>query len=196
MKKICTLFSLFLSTLCLAQDGTQDGTFGTQLSDITAGTVSAERSKLVAQADGKLVMSFSVVIAGKKHFGVARFLADGKLDLAGFGGGVGYVTIPIGSGDASAYSVEVQNDGKILVAGSATGSSNIDFAVARLNIDGSLDNSFGTSGISIIPVSGNADIAYSIALQGDQKIVLAGNADSDFGVVRLNTNGSPDLSFD
>lgn len=122
-------------------------------------------------------MSFTVTSSGTKRFGVARFLANGLLDDTF--NGTGYVTLSIGSGDTSAYSVAIQNDGKILVAGSAIVSGNTNFAVVRYNSDGSLDDNgpsdatpsdaFGTSGISIVDVSGNADVAYSIALQADQE---------------------------
>jgi len=74
----------------------------------------------------------------------------------------------------------------------------IDFAIARYNVDGSLDSGFGTGGKVALQVTNaatdNASEARSAAIQRDGKIVVAGIADG-FGVVRLTEGGSLDSSF-
>ena len=67
-----------------------------------------------------------------------------------------------------------------------------DFAVVRYNPDGSLDTSFGGTGIVGTPVGTGYDVATSVAIQADGKIVVAGNG---FAVVRYNTDGTLDTSF-
>ncbi len=100
------------------------------------------------------------------------------------------------------YWVAVQPDGNLVVAGKAYNpkTNNIDFAVLRFRQDGSLDPAFGWYGIVLIDFVGAHDEALSVAIQPDGKIVLAGLAGrtdgtSDFGLARLNTNGSRDTSF-
>ena len=132
--------------------------------------------------------------------------------------GDGKVTTAIGSGTNNdvGQSVVVQADGKIVVAG-YSGTSNSDFAVVRYNTDGSLDTAFGTGGkvtTDFMDTSFGAnggvstaigpgqDIGYSVVLQADGKIVVAGTSraqqfsDQNFALVRYNADGSLDLSFD
>jgi uncharacterized delta-60 repeat protein len=117
-----------------------------------------------------------------------------------FGTG-GIVTTPIGS-VSSIKATTVQTDGKVVVAGLSHTASNQDFGVARYNTNGTLDNTFNGTGEVITSIgAGNApDIALSIAIQGDGKIVVAGytfnGGNSDFSMVRYNTDGSLDNGFD
>src|ERR687884_1817636 len=55
-----------------------------------------------------------------------------------------------------------------------------------------LDPTFGTGGRVMTDFSGKTDVANSIALQPDGKIVLAGMSDGDFALARYNTDGSLD----
>ncbi|BAY77072.1 hypothetical protein NIES25_35300 [Nostoc linckia NIES-25] len=130
-------------------------------------------------------------------------LASGELDTT-FGIG-GKVTTQFGYG-GSAYSVAIQSDGKILAVGYSymihDGLNAPDFALVRYNPDGSLDNSFGNGGIVTTHVGSASDSGYSVTLQSDGKIVVAGytwnNSQSnqpDFALARYNTNGSLDTSF-
>ena len=74
-----------------------------------------------------------------------------------------------------------------------------DFAVVRYNTNGTLDNSFAGNGKAGVDFSGGYDIANSVAIQTDGKIVVAGydigNEGYDFVVMRYNSNGSLDNSF-
>ena len=125
--------------------------------------------------------------------------APGDLDLT-FGAG-GIAVTNIRTGDRPSAMV-VQPDGKIVVVGySDTGSfPSRDFTLARYNADGSLDDSFGTNGTVVTPISNTIDEAYAAAIQTDGKIVVAGlsNGANDLqsvALVRYNTNGSLDNSF-
>jgi uncharacterized delta-60 repeat protein len=80
-----------------------------------------------------------------------EFLEDRTLLLAGdldptFGTG-GKVLTGFGSQNGDAAAVALQADGKIVVAGSASTTTNSDFAVARYNTDGRLDTTFGSGGL-------------------------------------------------
>jgi uncharacterized delta-60 repeat protein len=80
------------------------------------------------------------------------------------------------------------------------------FARARANEDdiapeaaGDLDPSFGTGGKGVSDFGVLASAANAIAIQGDGKLVIAGTivlpTGNDFGVARLNPDGSLDKSF-
>ena len=102
--------------------------------------------------------------------------ADGTLDTS-FGTGGKVITDIAGCND-QAYSVVIQSDGKIVVAGTSNNGSDDDFAVVRYNADGTLDNSFGSSGKATTDLFGRADRARSVVLQTNGQIVVAGSTDN------------------
>ncbi|MGB7510780.1 MAG: hypothetical protein WBP54_05765, partial [Pelodictyon phaeoclathratiforme] len=113
--------------------------------------------------------------------------------------GGGIVTTDFGGSD-SGQSVILQQDGKIVVAGETSGGGDGGFGVVRYNTDGSLDTTFDGDG-KVITAFGGWIGAGSAALQNDGMIVVAGKTvydggGGDFALVRYNTNGSLDTSFD
>ena len=115
--------------------------------------------------------------------------ADGSLDTS-FGTD-GKVTTAIGAATDNANSVAIQSDGKIVAAGFSHNGIDNDFALARYNTDGSLDTSFDTDGKVTTAIGAATDIANSVAIQSDGKIVAAGYANNgsnnDFALVRYET---------
>lgn len=182
--------------------GSLDPTFGTGgKSTIDFGLTAESASAVVIQADGRIV---AVGSTGDGDIAVARFRPNGLPDFT-FGGGDGKVTFDVG-GEDFATSVAIQRDGKIVIGGytdsGKPGNNNI--LAARLLADGSgLDTSFGFKGATAIAYDIGGDLddrAYSVALQGDGKIVLGGYdqygaTDWDFAIVRLNTDGNLDQNF-
>jgi uncharacterized delta-60 repeat protein len=127
-------------------------------------------------------------------------------------GTAGIVTTPVGSQNFSvANAVAIYpntgtaNDGKVVAAGYAetslrrvggTTQANYDFAVARYNLDGSLDRSFGGNGIVTTDLGTFQDEAEDVLVQPDGKVVAAGwTANNQFAVVRYDSDGSLDKSF-
>ncbi len=159
--------------------------------------INEEGYSVAIQSDGKIVVAGCSNNGSNYDFAVVRYNSDGSLDN-GFDGD-GKVTTPIGTGDDYGTSVAIQNDGKIVVAGYSYNGSNYDFAVVRYNSDGSLDNGFDGDGIVTTPIGSGHDKGYSVAIQNDGKIVVAGcsnnGSNDDFAVVRYNTNGSLDTDF-
>ncbi|MGE0538415.1 MAG: hypothetical protein AB7O68_25860 [Pirellulales bacterium] len=154
-------------------------------------------TSVAVQADGKIVVAGYTGTGANLDFAVTRLNADGSLDSSFDGDGKW--TGAFGSAQDIAYSVVVQPDGKILVAGLTSNGSNYDFALVRLNANGSLDTSFDGDGKATQALGSGDDIAYAVGLQADGKIVLAGSSyhgNDDFAAVRYNTNGSLDTSFD
>ena len=140
---------------------------------------------------------FSILIV----FAVFNVFAQpaGALDPT-FGNG-GRVVTSITAGQDKAYGVAIQADGKIIVAGQSTSTlTGKDFVVVRYNTDGSLDITFGVNGIVTTDLqTGSDDVAYSLALQADGKIVLAGFSDNgsnkNAALVRYTNDGSLDSTF-
>ena len=97
------------------------------------------------------------------------------------------------------FDVQVTDDGKIVVAGTAGNLNDHEFIVARLNADGTFDNTFGTNGIAQFNYSpGNSENLVGIVLQGDKIVIGAHTTNSgagDFLVLRLDESGEIDLTF-
>lgn len=140
------------------------------------------------QRDGKIVAAGRTRSPGGRYdFGVARFLPTGALDPSFDGDG--QVITPVTTADDDIFDLEIQQDGKLVVAGWSLG-DRVDMAVARYNADGSLDPSFDGDGVLLGPFAPAGSAAFDIALQPDGKIVLAGSE-----LVRLNPDGTVDRSF-
>ncbi|MCA1624576.1 MAG: FG-GAP-like repeat-containing protein [Acidobacteria bacterium] len=151
-------------------DGSLDSSFD---SDGIVITSEADNYKEVTlQSDGKIV----AVSQANSSFAVARYNSNGSLDTS-FGGN-GIVITSFGE-KASAYSLAIQSNGKII----AGGSSGDNFALVRYNPNGSLDTSFGTGG-KVTTDFGRRDdyygAAFGLAIQPDGKIVAAGGWGFDF----------------
>jgi uncharacterized delta-60 repeat protein len=187
-------------------DGSLDPTFGGGDGKVSTDLGLSENDAALAvaiQADGKIVAAGYVRRElfhpnYPEDFAVARFNADGSPDLD-FGVG-GNVTTDLESDSDVAYGVAFQADGKIVAVGSIhVPSATTDFGLARYNTDGSLDTTFDGDG-KLTTHFGVSDSAAAVALQGDGKIVAAGNvligSNFDFGLARYNTNGSLDTTFD
>jgi uncharacterized delta-60 repeat protein len=139
-------------------------------------------------------------------FGVARFTSSGRADSTfGVGGEVTTTFKPGHSAETSdVYALAIQTDGKIVAAGQAIGTTAA-FALARYNVDGTLDPAFGSKGevttdIPAGPTSSN-DYARAMSIQSDGKIVVAGTTVPstgtavNVGLVRYNSNGTLDTTF-
>jgi uncharacterized delta-60 repeat protein len=165
----------------LQSDGTLDTSFFPGAG--ADGTVWA----VALQPDGRVVIAGEFAnFNGIPRSHIARLNRDGSLDA----------TFDPGPGpDDVINAMALQADGRILIGGAFL---NVDATsrvhVARLNADGSLDTAFD-------PGYGADDVVYTLAIQVDNKILMGGSfhnvgALSRNGVVRLNTNGTVDQSFD
>ena len=111
-----------------------------------------------------------------RTIGLVRYNPDGSLDTSFDSDGI--VTTEIGPYEDDARGVAIQSDGKIVVTGSTEhgpSQNTKDFVVLRYNIDGSLDTSFGGTGIVTTAIGSGEDVARSVAFQTDGKIVVAGS---------------------
>ncbi|WP_271393361.1 delta-60 repeat domain-containing protein [Aequorivita sinensis] len=71
--------------------------------------------------------------------------------------------------------VKVQADGKIVLGGFLINNQNtFEMALARINSDGSIDNSFGTNGMVSFNIGNGKDFGEALAIQDDGKVIIAG----------------------
>lgn len=150
------------------------------------------------QPDGKIVVTGDTWDGTYNNYVTVRFNVDGSRDVT-FGEG-GIVITNLESYDAEPTAIAIQSDNKILISGSAQYDFYSDFALVRYNEDGSLDDSFNEDGIVISPVSPSQDRGYSMTIQNDGKIIVAGDAYTagvtDIALARYHTNGDIDSTFD
>ena len=157
---------------------------------IYANDIIEPKGSVALQADGKIV-----VAAGRSDFVVARYNSDGSPDDAFGIDGRTITDIPSRYVDFGVHDiandVAVQSDGKIIVAGESDNA----FALARYDVDGSLDTSFNADGIAVTNLTSRRDAAWAVEIQPDGSIIAAGEADQDWALVRYNPNGDLDTNF-
>ncbi|MCP4375674.1 MAG: hypothetical protein GY794_05805, partial [bacterium] len=187
-------------------DGTLDTSFdGDGIVITQLGSDNDVAKSVTVQADGKILVAGSSRTGGENRFALVRYNTDGTLDTSFDAGGDndGIIIMPILGYQDYAQSVTVQSDGKILVAGYSR-INNVgggdDLALVRFNPDGTVDTSFDgdgdNDGIITTDLGSTEDRAYEVTLQDDGKILLAGYGNNDFALVRYNTDGSLDTTFD
>ena len=201
----------------LNKDGSEDSAYSQhagQFDDLTA---------MAIQPDGKIILAgnaepndFSRYCCDSLAFErdyYATDPSDGLEPDPSFGTN-GVVIPSFGNVGFIDYSAAIQSNGKIVAVGEydcQTGNTGCTangykFSLARFNNDGSLDTTFGTSGLSITNFRDLSDLtvpdiylsgdAKHLAIQPDGKIVVAGDtSDSHFFLARFNSNGSLDTTF-
>lgn len=190
-------------------DGSLDQSFGSGGRIATDFYGSSDQANgVVIQSDGKIVAVGEVTVIVDNRFfnraGVARYNSDGSAD-ATFGTG-GQVVIGVsGAQFFSRFNgVALQRDGKIVATGIAFNpTTRVDFGLVRLTANGSLDSTFGVSGKVTTDFFGIDDVARSVVLQPDGKIIAAGFTtgnpgpvfSQDFSIARYNRDGSLDTTF-
>jgi uncharacterized delta-60 repeat protein len=172
-------------------NGSLDKTFG------AAGQAAcvASAAALAIQSDGKILVAGTIpsalltditsgrtFAANQTGFGLVRYNSNGSIDTT-FNGGIAITgfgrAFPAGNG----FSLAIQSNGEIVVAGQAgaLGASlafNLSsFALARYTTTGKPDTAFGTKGTVITTIGqGNISFVSALVVQGDGKIVAAGNS--------------------
>jgi uncharacterized delta-60 repeat protein len=154
------------------------------------------------QSDGKIVMAGGSDSGpgGASRFTLVRYNSSGSLDTSFGGAGVvttGFETV---ENFAGAWDVAIQADGKIVAAGgvaAGTVGGPDGFALARDNLDGSLDTTFDGDGRQTLQF-GYSYPGPVMAIQSNGQIVLAGQIlapDENLALARVNTDGSLDTNF-
>lgn len=188
-------------------DGTPDG-----IVNISLGDGNEDVRSIAIAADGKIVLAGNTVDKdGSVNMVVARLNADGTPDtsFAKDGGDdtpEGFTAVSLGTGDDVVNDMALAADGKIVIAGTHGPKGDSNIAVVRLNADGTLDQSFGTSddgtpnGVISLSLGGGSDVARGVAIDPKGRIVVAGDSiqkdgSSDVVIARLLNDGNADKEF-
>ena len=150
-----------------------------------------------------------IIVAGTSNsgnalsnFAVLSLTSAGAFNTGFDGDGILIQDVNVGSQD-EATAVAIQNDGKILVAGTTQSSNPKNAAVIRISAAGVLDGGFNTTGIAITnyaAFNSNEEVNV-VAIQNDNKIVLGGGTDGsgsgtfDFMLLRYTSTGTLDPTF-
>ena len=192
----------------LNSNGSLDNSFGSSgkvvLNSIAGGNWDDIGNSIYVDSSGKIyVTGGSPNSGGNLDMYVLRLDNNGSMDMT-FNGSGKVVLNSIAGGNANddGNSIYVDSSGKVYVTGRSWNGSNDDMYVIRLNSNGSLDNSFGSSGKVVLNniAGGNwDDFGNSIYVDSNGKIYVTGyswnGSNWDMYVIRLNSNGSMDSSF-
>ena len=177
-------------------DGTIDSTFGSAGIVVTDLQTEEHGYALALGSNGRILMAgYTRNLFEDYDLALLQYLPTGAPDLS-FGTNGSAVT-DVSGGDDHAYALAVLPNGKILVVGE----SDDNVLVTQYEPNGLVDSTFATNGALITSWTPMRDNARSIDLQADGKIVVAGAAGAgtwyaDFGVMRINVDGSLDTTFD
>lgn len=110
------------------------------------------------------------------------FSTDGKaiLDLNGFPG--------------FANAVAVDGAGNIILGGALSNGTDVDFVVARLLPNGTLDPTFGINGFVVTDLGGS-ESGQDLVIDGSGNFIVGGYVEFDYALARYDSNGVLDLSF-
>ena len=164
----------------------------------------SECKQLAIQPDGKIIAAGTIdtllFFASLRYdFAAIRLTTTGTLDNT-FGAG-GVVRADKGTSDI-AYAVSILSDGRIVLGGSTNYLGNSQFAALGLLSNGSIDNTFGTSGWTYFDFYGGGASCTAMVAEPDDDIIMAGLAYIFDGVsyqtialAKLLSNGTPDITF-
>ncbi|WAC13850.1 T9SS type A sorting domain-containing protein [Dyadobacter pollutisoli] len=153
-------------------------------------------SSVDIQADGKIIVLGTTrpVFGGYDDMLLVRYKSTGELDNS-FGNN-GIVKTVFSNTDDVGGSLALQSDQKIVAVGftAVNNGSTLDFAMARYNTDGTLDNSFDGDGKVTTDFNGNWDVGTCLAIQNNGKIVIGGytfvNNDHKFAIAKYNNDAA------
>lgn len=153
---------------------TSFGTSGTVITDFDGR--SDEVYALGVDSQGRIVAAGSSTLYPSEtgdyyDFALARYTTDGTLDQS-FGTG-GKVRTDLGSPYDEAYAMTIGSGDTILAAGYAWLNDQSDYALAKYNVDGSLDTSFGVDGKVVSDFGDDDEVAASLAIDAAGNVIVA-----------------------
>lgn len=178
----------------LNANGALDVGFGTSGITTTPIGDGCTANAIGIQSTNKIVLAGTAVVDGQVVIALARYSSSGVLDTTFGTSGTTYAAI---ASFAVGNAVAIDSSNRIVVGGFAISSGTHQIVVARFTANGTLDGSFGTSGVVLYDIpSGDIDHGLGVAIQADGQIVVAGNAGNEVLVMRLNgSDGSLDTTF-
>jgi uncharacterized delta-60 repeat protein len=169
-------------------NGVPDATFGE--AGVALGPSGAQANAVVLDAQKRIVTAGG----GGGAFVLARLDAGGVPDAAFGIKGVARIPFPVATSSVrGAWAMAIDGAGRIVAAGGVDGA----LAFIRLTPDGSPDTTFNGTGRAVISAGSDSsfDGVRAMVLDASGRIVAVANAGSNFVIVRLNADGTPDASF-
>lgn len=176
----------------LTSTGSPDSSFGTGGRVVTAftGSGSDRAHAVLVQGSGHIVVGgFANFSATGLDFALARYTSTGALDSSFGSGGTVTTAIRTNTGSDVVHALAEQA-GKIVAVGGEG-----DFQAARYTASGALDGTFGTGGKVNALFGSTIGVANAVAVDAQNRLVLAGQRDNDTAAARLNSNGTLDTTF-
>jgi uncharacterized delta-60 repeat protein len=183
-----------------AAPGDLDTAFsGDGKAEISLGAASGEEriEGLAVQPDGRIVgvgVRYATDSAPGRML-IVRLKGTGVLDPTFSGNGWRIVDL---AGDATAYAVALQEDGKIVVVGEIGNDLTARAAIMRFRVGGALDTTFAGDGIRFVDL-GTWTGPEAVQVLPNGKILVAGGVsgpgDDDMFVLRLTRGGGFDSTF-
>ncbi|MBP6870306.1 hypothetical protein KBC04_05460 [Candidatus Babeliales bacterium] len=187
------------------RNGTIDTTFNGTGYILSLFQTQSQLYGVALQTNGSIVVAGWATENGLSQALVARYTNNGVLDTTF--NGIGYVTTLIGGVFTKAQDLVIQADGKIVITGQAQVDGNQGLIVIRYNTDGSLDETFNSTGDNPGSISPLQDFVTSqgnsLTMQLNGKVVIVGYINADdfttanrsYTVLRLNSDGTVDDTF-
>jgi uncharacterized delta-60 repeat protein len=171
-------------------DGTVDTTFGASGWAVApeSGTYSGYTQGVAVQTDGAVIGVGTARVSGRTTF-LTRFSTGGVFDTTfGQSGAGDFVT------SAIALGIAIQPDDRIAIVGIRNSGAPL---LSRVDRNGRTDTTFGTNGVTDVPLDAGFDRALAVAVQPDGRVLLGGTAGSlnTPALVRLMPDGTPDATF-
>jgi len=182
----------------LNPNGDFDHSFGEGGIVVTGlGNLDDEITAMTIDDEGRIVVCGYVTGTAGSIVAIARYVLESGDPDTTFGD-QGVILIDIGD-DALTRSIDVDAEGRIVVAGSYYHVDRTELMVLRFLDSGDLDTGFGTRGVGVPANQEEASEGYGVRLMEDGRIVVAGTigqtGDQDAAVYRFTESGQPDTSF-
>jgi len=180
-------------------NGSLDTSFsgdGKVMSDITS---NYDRGySAITDSSGRIIVAGVVGNDYNYNFAIIRYNSDGSVDSS-FSQDSGQISTNYGDVSYDGYSMALDNEGRIVVAGYAHTSLVSSFAITRYSSDGSIDTSFGENGNITTDITTGSESGQSVLIDSSNHIIVAGYAyngvNYDFAITRYNNDGGLDTSF-
>jgi len=187
--------SLSLTVISASGSGDLDTTFNhTGVVTTTVNGNNILGTSVAIQSDGKILVAGYFEDPNNQNFVLARYQSDGRLDTDF--NLTGIVSASVGNGYWFGSDVAIQSDGKIVIAGTDDSTSGkFQIAAVRYEQNGNLDPTFGYGGVLTTSVSNGTDFGYAVAIQPDDKILIAGRLYLESAILRYTVTGTLDSTF-
>lgn len=179
------------------EDGTLDNSFsgdGIFTIDFDGGDDEARDVEILP--NGNILVGGTASMGADLDFAFALLDTDGKL-VSSFDGD-GLMTYDFANTDDALSRITVYKN-RIYAVGSSIKNDLEQYAIAAFQLNGAPDNAFSQDGMLVFDVDAGQDVATAIAVQPDDKILVAGYTgvgfEKEFCVVRFKADGSLDNSF-